>query len=380
MSEALPDAPRPGATDPPHDPPHDPRGEPAIARRAASSPARRRLRTLVVTVTVAACALAGAGGAWAWRAHEAEQEQQARDEAAEQAAEQLAAERAAAVAAARETDVRLWKAEVSRASRAAAAAEQADERETLTLAVGQARSTLEAATDEVDDASVTTALAEAIEHAEALAAKETITPAELREGRAALVAAATAAADAHTAWLEARAREAQEEARDGGGGGGGGDCRTTYGGPPFYTSPPTEGGDGSNGRLPESALTPTSWGRDSQGTRYYLRTDATAALERLNQAFRAEFGHDLDLDLTYRDYETQVAMREALGPIAAVPGTSRHGTGLALDVPELPCEYGWDTDQREWLVEHGPAYGWVSPRWARENGSNPEYWHYEFTG
>ena len=103
-------------------------------------------------------------------------------------------------------------------------------------------------------------------------------------------------------------------------------------------------------------------------------------LERLNVAFRAEFGHDLDLDLTYRDYATQVAMREALGSIAARPGTSKHGTGYALDVPELPCEYGYGTPQHTWLVGQGPSYGWVQPSWARQGGSNPEYWHFEYVG
>ncbi|WP_196250736.1 D-alanyl-D-alanine carboxypeptidase family protein [Cellulomonas sp. JZ18] len=123
-----------------------------------------------------------------------------------------------------------------------------------------------------------------------------------------------------------------------------------------------------------------SWTRDSRGTPFYLRHDAAAALERLNAAFRADLGHDLALDLTYRDYDTQVAMRAALGSVAATPGTSSHGTGLAIDVPELPCEYGWGTAARAWLVEHGPSYGWVSPSWARQDGSNPEYWHYEYRG
>src|SRR5690606_22910898 len=112
-----------------------------------------------------------------------------------------------------------------------------------------------------------------------------------------------------------------------------------------------------------------SWARDSRGTPFYLRSDAAAALERLNVAFRAALGHDLALDLTYRDHDTQVAMRAALGSVAAVPGTSSHGTGLALDVPELPCDYGWDSAARAWLVANGPAYGWVSPTWARQNGS-----------
>ncbi|MGY4643965.1 M15 family metallopeptidase [Cellulomonas sp. URHB0016] len=157
-------------------------------------------------------------------------------------------------------------------------------------------------------------------------------------------------------------------------------CATTYTGPPFYTSPATEGGDGSNGRLPPSELTAVSWDVDPHGTPYYLRTAAAAALERLDAAFVTAFGHHLDLDLTYRDLDTQVAMREALGSVAAVPGTSSHGTGLALDVPELPCEYGYGTPQRDWLVAHGPSYGWRVPSWATQGGSNPEYWHFEYTG
>ncbi|GIG22992.1 hypothetical protein Cch01nite_37160 [Cellulomonas chitinilytica] len=157
-------------------------------------------------------------------------------------------------------------------------------------------------------------------------------------------------------------------------------CETTYTGPPFYTSPPTDGGDGSNGRLPASALTAISWDVDPHGTPYYLKNAAAAALERLDAAFVAAFGHHLDLDLTYRDYDTQVAMRDALGTVAAVPGTSSHGTGLALDVPELPCEYGYGTPQRDWLVAHGPSYGWVVPSWATQGGSNPEYWHFEYRG
>lgn len=199
------------------------------------------------------------------------------------------------------------------------------------------------------------------------------------------VAAATAAVQAsHDAWLQQQAAAAAKPSRPATTTKATGtttrSCETTYTGPPFYTSPPTEGGDGSNGRLPASALTAISWDVDPHGTPYYLKNAAAAALERLDAAFVAAFGHHLDLDLTYRDYDTQVAMRDALGTVAAVPGTSSHGTGLALDVPELPCEYGYGTPQRDWLVAHGPSYGWVVPSWAKEGGSNPEYWHFEYRG
>ncbi|GEL95288.1 hypothetical protein CCO02nite_19460 [Cellulomonas composti] len=236
-----------------------------------------------------------------------------------------------------------------------------------------AQSTLTESADEVADDAVRAALAALVAELQtALAADDPDADAiralvvEVQTAQGTVVAA-------HEAWLAAAASPTPRADDDD-------ECRTTYDGPAFYTSAPTEGGDGSNGNVPASMLAATSWGVDSQGTRYWLRTDATAALERLNKDFRAEFGHDLDLDLTYRDYATQVAMRKALGSIAAEPGTSRHGTGLALDVPEWPCEYGYDTPERDWLVNNGPDYGWVSPSWARSNGSNPEYWHYEFTG
>lgn len=121
-----------------------------------------------------------------------------------------------------------------------------------------------------------------------------------------------------------------------------------------------------------------SWANDTMGTPQYLRPDAAAALVRLNDAFRGRFGSAMDIDLTYRSYPDQVAIRAALGTIAAKPGTSRHGTGNALDVQEWSCIYGFGTEKREWLVANAPGFGWVSPSWAREGADNPEYWHYEY--
>ena len=207
-----------------------------------------------------------------------------------------------------------------------------------------------------------------------------------------LAAADAAVAAAHDAWLQeqaaaaAAAAAARRPAARGPkpaspGAPAAPSCGTTYSGPPFYTSPATAGGDGSNGRLPPEALTAISWDVDPRGTPYYLTNAAAAALERLNAAFRAQFGHSLDLDLTYRDYDTQVAMRDGarLGR-GRRRARRRTGPGWRSTCPSCPCEYGWDTPQRDWLVSNGPAYGWVSPSWAGRNGSNPEYWHFEFRG
>ncbi|SDB87355.1 D-alanyl-D-alanine carboxypeptidase [Sanguibacter gelidistatuariae] len=154
---------------------------------------------------------------------------------------------------------------------------------------------------------------------------------------------------------------------------------STYTGPPFYTSPPSTEGDGSNGNIPASAMTQLTWGFDTVGTPQYLAHRAAVSLDRLNNSYRAAFGGDLDLDLTYRSYAEQVRMREALGTIATTPGTSTHGTGRALDLPEWSC-YAFGSERYVWLVKNGPAFGWVTPAWARQGGANPEYWHLEYTG
>ncbi|MFC8191057.1 D-alanyl-D-alanine carboxypeptidase family protein [Cellulomonas sp. NPDC057328] len=323
-------------------------------------------------------------GGWAWTV-----DRRAEDEALRAAAD----ERVAAAALAVDADRSAAAVGAAVLGTAGAASVRTGSRAALDAAVAQAGGTLASSAERVGDDAVRQALAAVLGAAEqeagtasavrlralaaevagaervvvdAVAAHEAAQAAE----RAAAERAAAAASRPRTTSPGAPAAPAPADRS----------CATTYSGPAFYTSPPTDGGDGSNGRLPASALSAVSWTRDSRGTPFYLRSDAAAALERLNVAFRAALGHDLALDLTYRDLDTQVAMRAALGSVAAVPGTSSHGTGLAIDVPELPCTYGWDSAASAWLVANGPTYGWVSPAWARQGGSNPEYWHYEYRG
>ena len=151
------------------------------------------------------------------------------------------------------------------------------------------------------------------------------------------------------------------------------------GSPVFYTSTPTASGDGSNGRVPSSAMGRLGWCTDSQGNGQWLRADAATALTRMNDGFRAEFGENIAVDLSYRSYEDQVQMREYYASAAARPGTSNHGLGLAFDTWEWAA-YGFGSARYEWLMANAPSYGWVAPTWARQTGSNPEYWHFEFVG
>ncbi|MBB2922853.1 M15 family metallopeptidase [Cellulomonas cellasea] len=146
----------------------------------------------------------------------------------------------------------------------------------------------------------------------------------------------------------------------------------------WVTSVPTADGDGSNGNLPMSAMCRIPWGTDQLGYAQYLRCDAAEALTDLEAAFRAAFGESIAMDLTYRSYADQVAMKQALGPLAAKPGTSSHGLGIALDVQEWPDVYGFGTRRYEWLVANGPTYGWYAPARVRAGATYPEYWHFEY--
>ncbi|SDQ07702.1 D-alanyl-D-alanine carboxypeptidase family protein [Quadrisphaera sp. DSM 44207] len=128
--------------------------------------------------------------------------------------------------------------------------------------------------------------------------------------------------------------------------------------------------DAANGRLDTEELC-SLW-----ESGHMLRADAAVSLARLNLAFRAQFGEDLSLTDSYRSYAAQVAVKRSKPNLAARPGTSEHGWGLAVDLGG-GVE---DSDEHyDWLREHAPAYGWDNPEWARKSGSGPyEPWHWEF--
>ena len=128
----------------------------------------------------------------------------------------------------------------------------------------------------------------------------------------------------------------------------------------------------SNGEIPSSALCGVSF--DTA----LLRCDAAQALEALDAAFVAHFGTHLDVSDSYRSYGAQVACRANKGRLCAAPGTSNHGMGVAVDLGGDVQSFG--TAQHEWMRQHAPAYQWTLPEWARQGGSKPEPWHWEYVG
>lgn len=327
---------------------------------------------------------------------------------------EAAREEAAAVVAAEERRERVE--EAARRAEERRAREAAEARATAAEVAGGAvagATALLSSTEQVaDDAvqAVRRTVADAVAGLTTLLEDPTSDAARITAATDAVLAATTTLGEAHGAWLaaeearaaEARAAEAraeQEQAAQaapsagtaspgqapGRSGGAGPDC----GGPDsyeppsgdvgFFTSVPAETGDGSNGRVPRSRTAALAWCVDSRGNAQWLRADAAAALTRMNEAFRAVFGENIAVDMAYRSYEDQVAMREHYGGVAARPGTSNHGWGTAFDTWEWAA-YGFGSARYEWLVANGPAHGWVAPAWARRGGSNPEYWHFEYVG
>jgi len=129
----------------------------------------------------------------------------------------------------------------------------------------------------------------------------------------------------------------------------------------------------ANGQIPVDVLCPL-WGTSGQ----VLRADAAAAFNALSRKYAETFRAPVCVTDSYRDYASQVAVRAAKPTLAAVPGTSNHGWGVAVDLCDGVQVFG--SPQHEWLKRHAMAYGWFHPSWAQAGGSKPEPWHWEFAG
>ncbi|WP_069385782.1 M15 family metallopeptidase [Cellulosimicrobium cellulans] len=117
-----------------------------------------------------------------------------------------------------------------------------------------------------------------------------------------------------------------------------------------------------NGKVPRSAL-------DEVGTTgHRLWAPASEALEGLLAA-AARDGVRIGITDSYRSYEAQVdvAARKGLysqGGLAAEPGTSPHGWGIAVDLD-------LDAQAQSWMRTHGGRFGFVE-----DTPCEPWHWVY----
>lgn len=118
-----------------------------------------------------------------------------------------------------------------------------------------------------------------------------------------------------------------------------------------------------NGKIPADAL------HEVGGTGHRLWAPAADALERAI-ADAARDGVTIGITDSYRSYESQVdvAARKGLysqGGLAAVPGTSDHGWGMAADLR-------LDDAAQAWMRANGARYGFVE-----DTPREPWHWAYE---
>ncbi|MDT0277908.1 D-alanyl-D-alanine carboxypeptidase family protein [Blastococcus goldschmidtiae] len=141
--------------------------------------------------------------------------------------------------------------------------------------------------------------------------------------------------------------------------------------------PPTYGGARQwggypNGLIPPSAMCPLGAAGHS------LRCDAAAAYRAMSAAYAAAFGRPPCITDSYRTYAGQVKLYGEKPALAAVPGTSNHGWGLAVDLCGGIETFG--TPQYGWMVTNAGRFGFLHPTWADPGNGREEPWHWEYAG
>lgn len=134
----------------------------------------------------------------------------------------------------------------------------------------------------------------------------------------------------------------------------------------------------ANGQIPASALC-TLW----TNRNHRLRGDAANGFDDMSRAYMAKFGVRLCLTDSYRSLAAQIDVKRRKGFLAATPGTSNHGWGVAVDLcargtQENPQPWNRGTEDDIWLHQNAPRFGWLHPGWAEPGGSKPEPWHWQY--
>jgi hypothetical protein len=135
---------------------------------------------------------------------------------------------------------------------------------------------------------------------------------------------------------------------------------------------PRQWGGYPNGLIPPSALCEIGVGS------HRLRCDAAAAWKAMAAAFAADTGGRLCITDSYRTYASQVRLYGQKPALAAVPGTSNHGWGLAVDLCGGIEQFG--TAAFRWMTVNAGRFGWLHPEWADPGNGREEPWHWEYAG
>lgn len=113
------------------------------------------------------------------------------------------------------------------------------------------------------------------------------------------------------------------------------------------------------------------------GNGQYLARNAAAALGQMNAAMSQAIGRTVNVNEGWRSLGRQQQLyalyKAGKGNLAAVPGTSVHGTGRAADL----AVGSTNSAQFRWLVKNAYRFGWS---WTGRTFSQVEPWHWEYVG
>jgi hypothetical protein len=88
------------------------------------------------------------------------------------------------------------------------------------------------------------------------------------------------------------------------------------------------------------------------------------------------------IESCYRSYDGQVWWRNYYCSIgecqnAAVPGTSKHGLGRAVDFQDQLGELTFESPGYLWLAAHAAEYGFFQPANQQQGAPGEEAWHWQ---
>lgn len=145
----------------------------------------------------------------------------------------------------------------------------------------------------------------------------------------------------------------------------------------------------ANGRLPDSSLTtvtPTCRTANDVADPLRRLLDAAAAdgvaVRPETSSYTAPLPGPPRIESCYRSFEMQQWWRDFYCffgncSLAAVPGTSVHGWGRAVDFEDAGGELTFDSVGYHWLKANAGRFGFVHPAWAEPGQSSSEAWHWE---
>jgi len=125
-----------------------------------------------------------------------------------------------------------------------------------------------------------------------------------------------------------------------------------------------------NGLLPQAYLCPLP---NTKG--HQLRADAAIAFAAMNEAYRKRFGRPLCVTSSYRSLGAQQAVYYQRPGLAAIPGKSNHGFGLAVDL--CGGVEVFRSPQFNWMEANGKKFGFIHPDWAYRSPFEPWHWEYD---